>query len=171
MQLGNRTGHGFECHTEVVRDVAARHRQRYEPRCGDPLVHLEQECCNPLDRVLAAQQQQMVFGVAQIVVGHTEQIAGRGVALADRLKALALDQLNGGFDDGFGGEAMDVTVLKPENVARQVKRDDLTAAAGQLLAAPRRTLLDMIDVLGGLLLTKDRVASLVSEFSEASDWP
>lgn len=68
--------HGFERETEIVADVAAAHRQRHHACNGEAAVHFEQEGRNALHRGLAAQQQHVVLGMAQLGGGHRPELAG-----------------------------------------------------------------------------------------------
>ena len=66
----------------------------------------------------------------KIVRCHGQKASNhRWIVLGHALQALAFNKANGGVDDGFGGETMEIAILEAEDIARQVKRADLAATA------------------------------------------
>src|SRR5262245_63603729 len=107
----------------------------------------------------------MILGVTQIARCHVEQIVRHlHIVLGHQLEAATLEQADGGIDDRFGGKAVLRPDLEPENVADEMKRADLAPAVREQFVAPYRTALDLVNVVGGLLLTEDFGALPVAEF-------
>ena len=101
---------------------------------------------------------------------HVQQIERhRRVAFRDVLQAASFHQPYCRIDDCFRGEAVDRTVLQPENVAGQVESADLAAAIGEELVAANRTVDDLVDVVGRLRLSVNLGTPVVFEF--AQDYP
>src|SRR5258708_5158284 len=91
----------------------------------------------------------------QVARGHTEQISrDHRIALGHDLKAAPLDQANRGVHDRLRGKPVLASVLKPKDVAREVKGADLATSVRKQLVASHRTNLDLIDVFRRLLLSK-----------------
>lgn len=76
VKLRQRARHGLEREAEIVADVAAAHRQRHHAGNGETTIQFEQEGRNPLHRGLAAEQQHVVFGMAQLAGRHGPELAG-----------------------------------------------------------------------------------------------
>ena len=53
-----------------------------------------------------------------------------GSVFGHALQAFSFNKANGGVDDGFGCETMEIAILEAEDIARQVKRADLAATVG-----------------------------------------
>lgn len=64
----------------------------------------------------------------KIVGRHRQEVSShRWIVLRHQLQALAFSKANGGVDDGFGCETMEIAVFEAEDISRQVKRADLAA--------------------------------------------
>ena len=73
------------------------------------------------------------------VVGHSEDFEHENLSgLCYTSQALTLYKPNCGNNDGFGREPMILAIFKPEDIASQVKRAELTAAVLQEFVAPGR---------------------------------
>ena len=82
------------------------------------------------------------------------------VAAGHVLEAASLHQPHGGVDDRFGGEAVNGSVLKAENVTGKMEGADLAAAVRQQFMTANRTFHDLVDVVGGLRLAVNSVPFL-----------
>jgi hypothetical protein len=155
----------FQRESEIIANVSAAHRQCHHAGSGETAVHLEQEARHPLHRVLATEQQHVIFGVPEFAGGHSPEAAGHLNRDAGRLfKIAAFHQAHGRIGDGFRGQAMGQSGLKSKDVAGQVERTNLSAAIGEQLVAPDRAANDLIDVFSGLVFSIDFLVLLVGEF-------
>jgi hypothetical protein len=72
LQIGKRARNRLQRQSQIVRDIAAAHRQRHDVGGRQATVHFEQEGGDALQRALAAQQQHVILGVLQVVRGQAE---------------------------------------------------------------------------------------------------
>jgi hypothetical protein len=56
----------------------------------------------------------------------------RRIVLRLTLQAFAFNKTNGGVDDGFGCETMEIAISEAKDIARQVKRADLAATVNSM---------------------------------------
>ena len=90
--------------------------------------------------------------------GHVQELSNhRRIVLCLTLQGLAFDKTNGGVDDSFGCETMELTILEAEDIARQVKRADLAATVRQEFVSPNRAFNYLIDILCGFCLSENLV--------------
>src|SRR3982750_2701825 len=90
--------------------------------------------------------------------GHVQELSNhRRIVLCLTLQALAFNKANGGVDDSFGCETMELTILEAEDIARQVKRADLAATVRQEFVSPNRAFNYLIDILCGFCLSENFV--------------
>jgi hypothetical protein len=102
----------------------------------------------------------------KIVGRHFQEVSNhRGIVPCLPLQALASDKANGGVDDGFGREAMQMPIFEAEDIARQVKRADLATTVREELVSPDRAFNHLIDIVGGLCLTENFGVFPVFEFA------
>ena len=75
----------------------------------------------------------------KVVCRHTKNVENEGfIGFRYTIQALTLHKPNGGSNDGFGREAMELTIFEAEDIASQVKRADLAATVRQKFVTPRR---------------------------------
>ena len=102
----------------------------------------------------------------EIVRRHFQQVSNhRRIVLRLTLQAFAFNKVNGGVDDGFGGETMDVPVFEAEDIARQVKRADLASTVRQEFVTTNRAFDHLIDIVCGLCLFENYGILEVLEFA------
>src|SRR6478672_9086280 len=155
----------FQREPQIVANVPATHRQRHHTGSGETAVHFKQEARNPLHRVLATEQQHVIFGMPELTGGHAPELAGDlNIYPGSLLKAAALDQAYGRVDDGFCGEAMAGARFEPEDVARQEKCADLAASVGKQLVSPDRAPNHLIDIFSQLIFAVDLLVLPVGKF-------
>src|ERR1700676_967898 len=96
----------------------------------------------------------MIFGMPKVTGCHCPEFA-RNLNIASRrlLKAAAFYQSHGGIDNGFRREPVDHSRFEPEDVARQVKRADLTPSVRKQLVGPNGATDYLIDVFRRLILS------------------
>ena len=131
LEHGKCTRYGLQRKPKIVRNVTAIHWKGYDTRWCQATIHFNEKRCHAFQRGLASQQKQVIFGVLKVVSGHGQDAADDGgVSVRHALQAFAFHQANGGVDDGFGCETMEIAIFEAEDVAWQMKTADLTAAIG-----------------------------------------
>ena len=81
----------------------------------------------------------------KVIGHHTEDFEHENLSLlCYTSRALTLNKLNCGNNDGFGREPMVLAIFKPEDIASQVKRAELTAAVLQQFVRRRGSDLQLI---------------------------
>src|SRR4051794_7167984 len=88
-----------------------------------------------------------------------------GSFFASRSRLWRFTKANGGVDDGFGREPMDLAVFEAEDIAGQVERADLPATVTQQFVTPDRPLNNLIDIICGLCLSENLGVLHVPEFA------
>ena len=78
-------------------------------------------------------------------------------------QTLAPGQPNRTVDDCIGRKTMNVTILEPEYVARQMESADLTTTIHEKFVSANRTLPQLVYVVGRLCFSKDLGASPIPE--------
>jgi hypothetical protein len=64
----------------------------------------------------------------KIVGRHGQEASShRRIGSGHALQALAFNKANGGVDDGFGCETMEIAISEAKDITGQVKRADLAA--------------------------------------------
>src|SRR3954462_5749976 len=102
----------------------------------------------------------------EIVSHHLQEVLNhRSIGLCVTLRALALYKANGGVDDGFGREPMDLAVFEAEDISGQVERADLPTTVRQQFVTPDRPLNNLIDIICGLCLSENLGLLHVPEFA------
>ena len=89
-------------------------------------IHLDQEGGKPLQRGLAPEKQQMIFGVAQMIGCHKPHLArGFHIALSHGLDLTALEKENLAFGDRLSRQVMLLAEFKAKKLARKIKFSNL----------------------------------------------
>ena len=159
-----RPRNGFQRQAEIIADVAAAHRQRHHACDREAAIHLKQEVRDPLHRVLASEQQHVIFRMPQFAGRHAPELArDLDVALCRLLKAAALHQAHGGVDDGFRREPVVGAGFQPEDIARQMKCADLAPSVGKQLVGANGAADDLVDIFRRLILAVDFLVLAVGE--------
>ena len=131
-------GDRFKGHPEIIRNIPTRHRKRHHVRMLQTVVHFQQKGGNFLQRILAAQQKEMVFRVLKSSGDQMADIVrGTDVAFGEACKkGPALCDPDRRVDDCLGRKSMNFTVLDTEDITRQMKRADLTATIRKAFVRP-----------------------------------
>ena len=109
-------------------NIAAAHWQGDDTRCCHAAIHLKKKRCHAFLGRLASQEEHVVLDMLKIVGGHGQEGSNhRRVGFGHAFQTLAFNKANGGVDDGFGGETMEVAILEAEEIAPQGKRAYLAA--------------------------------------------
>ena len=68
---------------------------------------------------------------------------------------MAFYKANGGLDDGFCCEAMEIAIFEAKDIAGQMKRTDLAATIRQEFVSSNRAFYHLVDIICGLCLSED----------------
>ena len=91
-----------------------------------------------------------------IVGRHVQEVSNHPrVFLCLTLQALAFNEANGGVDDGFCCETMEIPIFEAKDIGRQMKRADLAATVRQEFVSSYRAFNHLIDIVRGLCLSEN----------------
>jgi len=118
-------------------------------RLLEAAVYFQQKGGNFLQRVLAAQEKEVVFSALKSFCDQApDVVSGRDITFGEPCKkAPALGDPDRRIDDRLGRKSMNLTVLDTEDIARHMKRADLPPTIGKAFVAPNRALSYLVDVV------------------------
>ncbi len=108
-----------------------------------------------LERILAAEQEQMILRVPETDHGPGEKLAHEARRGAGADQPLPFEGNDLGGHHRLGRAVMNVADLEAEHVARQVKGADLAAAIGKELRDAHHARDDFVNIAGGLAFGED----------------
>ena len=111
-------------------------------------AHLQKESDHLFSGIFSTQQQHVLFSMQEIVGCKAEEImCDPHINCCDVFKAMTPHDAHSGSDNRLSGKPIICTILKPENVAWQVKCANLATSVGESLITSDSTPNELIDAI------------------------
>ena len=110
----------FKRRPEIIRNVTTRHREDHHVGMSQAAVYFQQKGDNFLQRILAAQEKEVVFRMLKSSGDQVPDVVrGRDVTFGEPCKkAPALRDPDGRIDDCLGRKSMSFAILDRQDIAR-----------------------------------------------------
>jgi hypothetical protein len=119
-------------------------------------MHLDQEGCKPLPRRLALEEQQVVFGVAQMIGRHQPHLApGIHIAPSQSLDLTAFEKEDLAVSDRLSAQVMLLAEFEIEKLTGKIKSSNLAAPIPHDFGGAHRAADNLVDVLGAFSFAVD----------------
>ncbi|OQW59965.1 MAG: hypothetical protein A4S17_11115 [Proteobacteria bacterium HN_bin10] len=154
--MRERARHRLDGERQIIGDVGARHRQIDLAARADAVGEPQQEGGDALARALAAEHQCMLLRVEQLTLHQRdERLRGAGVPRRRGVDGRAADERQLTIRHRFRRQRVPVSGLQPDDVAGEMKAQDLAPALAGEADGPRHPRNDPIDGAGGLAFAED----------------